>query len=100
MRFPEQPLELDTVIMRQSGITAAEIDGETVLMNMESGKYYGFNHVGTRIWELLEKKRCVGDLCEAIAADYDVGSKECTDGVLSFLNNLAKHEIIYAEGDR
>ena len=30
-----------------------ELDGETVLLNLQSERYYGLDDVGTRMWQLL-----------------------------------------------
>ena len=48
------------------------LDGEAVLLHLDSGKYFGLNEVGTRIWELLAEHRETGAVCRALLAEFDV----------------------------
>ena len=34
-------------------VICRELSGETVLLNLESGVYYGLDAVGTRVWQLM-----------------------------------------------
>jgi hypothetical protein len=35
------------------------LDGESVLLNLESERYFGLNATGTRMWELVTSKPCI-----------------------------------------
>ena len=43
-----------SVIGRCPGQLAGEIDGQVVLLSIETGYYFHFNAVGSRIWSLIE----------------------------------------------
>ena len=42
-------------------VLSRELGGETVLLNLESGVYYGLDAVGTRAWNLLAEDRTLAD---------------------------------------
>jgi len=42
---------LETPFTIPEGVVSREIEGETVLLNLESGRYFGLNAVGTRVWQ-------------------------------------------------
>ncbi|MFK7848124.1 MAG: PqqD family protein, partial [Rhodothermales bacterium] len=33
----------------------ADLEGEAVLLNIQSGRYFGLNEVGTSIWSLIKE---------------------------------------------
>jgi Coenzyme PQQ synthesis protein D (PqqD) len=37
------------------GVVAEELDGETILLSMDSGIYYGLDAIGTTIWRGLKQ---------------------------------------------
>ncbi|ETJ15853.1 hypothetical protein Q604_UNBc4C00183G0002, partial [human gut metagenome] len=49
-------LTLDCEVIRNLEIDDTNIDGETVMMDIENGEYYALNEVGTRVWELTKEK--------------------------------------------
>ena len=42
-------------------VICRELSGETVLLNLESGVYYGLDAVGTRVWQLLMQGRTIAE---------------------------------------
>jgi len=44
-------------------LVSCDLEGETALMSVDQGKYYGLDPIGSRIWALLEQARPVVDLC-------------------------------------
>lgn len=91
---PPATIDLDMTIVRNSGLLDSEIDGETVMMSVEQGNYYGLNQVGTEIWKLIESPMVVRDICEALVQDYKVEQATCEKEVLSFLNDLSSEKIV------
>jgi hypothetical protein len=45
-----------------------EVQGETVLLHLDGGQYFGLDETATRIWQLIVEK---GDLAEVEAALLD-----------------------------
>ena len=53
-------------------VVSAELDGEMVLLNIETGVYFGLDPLGTRIWQLLAEGGDEDTIVQAIHAEYDV----------------------------
>lgn len=85
-------LGLDTIAAQSKGLVTADMDGEKVMLNIEKGKYFGLNDIGSRIWELLEKPHRVHELVAVLIREYDVDEKVCQDDVLNYISKL------YAQG--
>src|SRR5262244_244079 len=89
-----QPLSLSTVITRSVDQVSCDLEGETVLMCIESGMYYAMDLVASRIWALLEKPTSVATLCDRLRREYDVEPAQCEDEVLTFLQQLAAYNLL------
>ena len=59
-----------TLITRVDGLLATEVDGETVLMHVEQGQYYGLARTAHVIWELLEAPCTFEALCRTLQVRY------------------------------
>jgi len=47
-----------------------QLDDEAVLLDLKSGKYFGLNEVGARVWQLVAETRALADILETLAAEY------------------------------
>lgn len=93
---------LNAVFNRTKDSLSTEIEGETVILNMETGKYCGLNEVGTVIWNQLEKRLSFKDLKSKILEEFEVSEKDCADHLITFLNDMAANNLIEVnvESDR
>jgi hypothetical protein len=84
----------DNYIKRNKEVFASEIDEEVVMMNVDTGRYYGMDTVGSRIWELVAEEIQVKDVIETLMEEYDVSEEQCKSDVLEFLNELYENKLI------
>lgn len=87
-------ITMDSMIAGETNIVFNEMDGETIMMSIENGEYYGLNSVASRIWQLLESPRAVSEICDAVLPDYDVTREQCAQDVLFFLNRMAEKGVV------
>jgi hypothetical protein len=85
----------ESVISRAPGLVSTEVDGETLLLSIERGYYYGLDaSVGSRIWQLLEQPQSLRALCEALTGDFVVTPDECLSDVVEFLSALSEEGLV------
>ncbi|WP_136809672.1 PqqD family protein [Desulfosediminicola flagellatus] len=77
---------------------STELDGETVILDINSGMYSGLDPVGTTIWNLLEKEVTFSQIVEEILDNYDVSEEQCINDLIDFLNDLEKNGLIVVQG--
>lgn len=70
------------------------LDGEAVLLDMASGKYFGLNEVGARIWELLASGSSVGSIRAAIVAEFEVDEAKAGADLASLLGELETRGLV------
>ena len=73
---------------------SSDLDGETILLHMTSGLYYGLNDVGAKIWSLIQTPQTLGDLRETLLSEYDVTSDVCDRELNALLTDLSDAELI------
>lgn len=88
------PVTLDSTVARHPDPLAAEVDGETVLMSVERGNYYGLAQTGQDIWSRIAQPVRVTDLVAALSADYDAPRPVIEAETLVFLSRLADEGLI------
>lgn len=85
---------LNSMVYQSAGLVAADMDGQKVMLNIDKGKYYGLDDIGSRIWELIEKPRTVRELVAVLLKEYDVEDETCQRDVLTFLNKLHAQGLV------
>jgi hypothetical protein len=71
-----------------------ELAGEAVLLNLATGKYYGLDEVGTRMWILLTQYGSVKPACCALLDEYDVTEDRLRQDLLHLVDELADHKLL------
>ena len=71
-----------------------EIEGECVLLNLRSGKYFGLDTIGARMWALLSEHPQVEDVLRALVDEYDVDEERLTHDLLDLVDQLAAQDLV------
>lgn len=90
--------EQSTVVVTP-GLTAADLGGEAVVLDPQSGRYYGLNELGARIFELARKPRSVERIMQALLQEYDVEADQLKADLLAFLQEMEQRNLIEATDD-
>jgi hypothetical protein len=85
---------LKSLVVRATHVVSAPIEEELVMADVERGKYYGLDEIATAIWNGLEHRILVSDLCLQLMNDYDVDEKICREEVISFLHELQSRGLV------
>lgn len=87
-------LEGKDVVVQAADLVATSIDGETVMMSIANGKYYGLDPIGTRVWELIAVPRKITELTGLLSQEYAVDEGVCQQDVLEFLSYLRGEGLV------
>lgn len=71
-----------------------ELSGEVVLLNLQSGVYYGLDPVGSRIWRLLTDRRSTDEVCAVLLDEFDVSPDVLRADVTRIVQELAEQGLI------
>jgi hypothetical protein len=65
-----------------------------VLLDLESGTYYGLDEVGTRMLELVREHGSVEPVVAAMLHEYEVGEEQLRRDLEDLLDKLAEHGLV------
>ncbi|WP_051305946.1 PqqD family peptide modification chaperone [Desulfogranum mediterraneum] len=71
-----------------------ELDGEMVILNIQSGQYFGIEEIGSRIWTMLEQGMRPAAMVQGLIAEYAVEETLCREQVAAFLDELLQEGLI------
>lgn len=70
------------------------LDGEAVVLNVDSGRYFGLNEVGTRFWQELEQGHSVEQITERLLGEYDVERPELQRDLAELIAMLKERNLL------
>ncbi|MBI3030215.1 MAG: PqqD family protein [Candidatus Rokubacteria bacterium] len=74
------------------------IEGEAVILSMETKVLRGLNPVGSRVWELIDGRRDVEEIIEEIVQEFDVAAAEAGRDVMGFIQELLDRGLVTSVG--
>ena len=83
---------VSTHAMRQWSVSQTQIsttiDGETVVLNTASGRYFSLDRVGSELWQMLQQTHTEEELVTMISSCYDVETETAARDVHALLGAL------------
>jgi hypothetical protein len=92
--FVAEKLMLDTTVVAVQSQVSANLDGETIILELDSGVYYGLNRTGAYIWDCLQQPVSINRLCDGLMEVFEVEPELCVQSVMTLLNELLTHRLI------
>lgn len=74
-----------------------ELDGEAVMLDLESERYFGLDEVGTRIWQLLDEHHEVETVVAQMLEEYDVEEERLRADMAALIAELLDAGLIRVE---
>lgn len=87
-------LDLATRVTVPESVLFRDLDGEAVLLETATGRYYGLNEVGTRMWSLLQLHGEIEAVCHTLLAEYDVPEFRLREDLAQLIETLASRGLI------
>lgn len=86
---------LDRRVAIGEDVIARELDGETVLLNLETGIYFGLDQVGTRIWQLLAAGGPLQAILDTLVVEYDAEHDALERDLVRFISQLEAKGLVF-----
>lgn len=77
-------------------VTHETIDGEAVILNLDTGSYYSVNQAGATIWRLLDAGASLRRIVQTLTASYTGDPQEIETGVYALVEKLEQERLITA----
>ena len=86
-------LSLDDRLAPSEQVVVRELSGESVILDLNSGLYFGLNGVGTRAWVLMNGERSLRDVNTVLTEEFDAPASVIEQEVLRFADELCQHGL-------
>ena len=90
----ERTLSLESKVAIGDDVVSRDLEGLAVILNLESGTYFGLDQVGTRIWSLLQEDESLRRTFEAIQQEYDVAPETLERDILRLVGELCAKGLV------
>jgi hypothetical protein len=77
-----------------SHVYAREFDGETVLLDLSKGDYFGLDELGARLWRGLAEGRSTREVAEEVAPEYEVDFARLLADLTDLATELASRGLL------
>lgn len=88
------PLEDASVLVARKGNASCELDGEAVVLNLDSGRYHGLDPVGSRVWALVQEAIRFDALRTRLLAEYEVDEPTLDGDLRRLLAEMAEAGLV------
>ncbi len=88
-------MELDSAFApAHSRVAAKVLDGELIVINLDTGYYYASAGTGVTIWQQIEAGASLRQVVAALVSRYDVAADRAERDACAFLEKLAMESLL------
>lgn len=74
-----------------------ELEGESVLLNLDTESYFGLDDVATRVWSVLTVTECIQDSYDLLAKEFDVPEEQLRIDLGKLIVELIAYGLVEIE---
>ncbi len=72
------------------------LEGETIIINLETGNYYSMNKTGTVVWNQIGLQRPLSEIVNTLFTQYNAAPDVIEKSLLTIIELLEKDDLIVA----
>lgn len=77
-----------------------DLAGESVLLNLSTGTYFGLDAVGTRLWHIIAEHGSTELVIETLLAKYDVDALRLQKDVEALIDQLLAKGLLTTDAEQ
>jgi len=81
-------------VRRGRDVLHREVEGEAVLVDLGSGRFFGLDEVGTRVWDRLDTEATVASLVDRVVEEFEVARPRAEKDLLALLREMARRRLV------
>jgi len=80
-----------------AGVLVRELEGEAVLLNLDTESYYGLDEIGARMWSVVNASDSVEAAYQILVAEYEVDSRRLRDDLQTLVEEWIEHDLAHID---
>lgn len=90
-------ITLQSIVSASNDQVSSPLGDELVILDTQSGVYFGLNPMSAFIWKLIQQPTPVIALRDAILNEFEVERAVCETDLLNILNDLNDNGLIHIQ---
>lgn len=87
-------ITMESIVVASKDHVSSPLGDELVILDTQSGVYYGLNRLGAFIWMLIQQPILVIALRDAIMGEFAVDRSVCERDLLAILADMYANKLI------
>jgi coenzyme PQQ synthesis protein D (PqqD) len=87
-------LTINSCVVVPESVIAREVGGETVILDLDSGTYFGLNPIATDMWRAIAAGGSLGDALAIMERAYEVDPAVLRDDLLRLTEQMLRRRLI------
>jgi len=88
-----EPLLTKIVVVTKDQVSC-DLGGESVILGLKAGAYYGLNAAGSFIWHLIQQPKQLKEVRDHILKEYQVEPERCEQDLLALIQKLVVRGLV------
>ena len=94
LKCPAMSISFSDRVKIPDDVLISKLQEESVILNLDSERYYGLDDVGTRILSVLTTSESIEAAYETLVKEYDVDAQVLRQDLTELIENLSKQGLI------
>ena len=86
-----------TILWHSPDVQGTSMEGETVLLDLSTGRYYTLNRLGSVIWGHCTGHSTISDIHVVLCDRFEVSADRALDDLVALINELVKEGLLQHE---
>lgn len=86
-------LTLESKVVADKDQLSTELNGQSVIMNVDTGTYYSLNPVGSVIWRVIQEPATLRQVSDQVIAEFDVDAVRAQADVIKLVQDLVASKL-------
>jgi hypothetical protein len=92
------PISFSDRVSIPDDVLISNLQEESVILNLDTERYFGLDSVGTRILTVLTTSESIEAAYERLLGEYDVAGQVLRDDLLALVESLAEKGLVQVSG--
>jgi hypothetical protein len=88
------PIPFDQQVILPADVLISNVSGESVLLNLNSERYFGLDEVGTRMLSVLTTSKSIQTAFEMLLEEYDVENGLLRQDLIDLIDRLVEQGLL------
>lgn len=97
MHSPSSSISFSDRVRVPDEVLISNLQDESVILNLNSERYFGLDNVGTRMLSVLSASNSIETAYQRLLAEYDVDPQALRQDLSSLIENLLQQGLVAIE---